>query len=87
MDAFVAADPFFSVPGRVDEEHPDGRWKMSEAVFDCKAFTNLKASFLFSFLDAISVGNCREGHNAVRVCHYSGFPHRCLTLPLILCLF
>ena len=45
VDAFALADPYFSLPGTVDEKHPDGRWKMSEAVHDCKAFTCLKVLF------------------------------------------
>lgn len=44
VDAFALADPYFSVPGTVDAKHPDGRWKLSEAVFDCKAYTCLKDS-------------------------------------------
>ena len=46
VDAFVLADPHFSVPGTVDEEHTDGRWRMSEAIYDCKAFTCLKDSLV-----------------------------------------
>lgn len=42
VDALALADPYFSMAGSVDEKHPDGRWKMSECVFDCKAFTSLK---------------------------------------------
>lgn len=46
VDAFVLADPHFSVPGTADEEHPDGRWRMSEAIYDCKAYTCLKDSLV-----------------------------------------
>ncbi|CAM9732298.1 unnamed protein product [Laminaria digitata] len=44
VDAFLLADPYFSVAGTVDDKHPDGRWRMSEAMFDCKAYTCLKDS-------------------------------------------
>lgn len=46
VDAFVLADPYFTLPGTVDDEHPDGRWKMSEAIHDCKAYTCLKDSLV-----------------------------------------
>lgn len=46
VDALVLADPFFTVPGTVDDEHPGGRWRMSEAIHDCKAFTGLKDSLV-----------------------------------------
>lgn len=46
VDAFAAADPYFTVPGTVDGDHPDGRWRMSEAIFDCKAYTRLKDSLV-----------------------------------------
>lgn len=46
VDAFVLADPHFTVPGTVDERHPDGRWRMSEAIHDCKAYTGLKDSLV-----------------------------------------
>eukprot|EP00904_Undaria_pinnatifida_P007451 jgi/Undpi1/3836/HiC_scaffold_16.g07205.m1 len=44
IDALLLADPFISVAGTVDGKHPDGRWRMSEAVLDCKAYTHLKDS-------------------------------------------
>lgn len=46
VDAFVLADPHFTVPGTVDEEHPGGRWRMSEAIHDCRAYTCLKDSLV-----------------------------------------
>ncbi|CAN0458801.1 unnamed protein product, partial [Hapterophycus canaliculatus] len=46
VDAFAEADPYFTVPGTVDDAHPDGRWRMSEAIFDCKAYTRLKDSLV-----------------------------------------
>ncbi|CAM9504587.1 unnamed protein product [Pylaiella littoralis] len=46
VDAFAEADPYFTVPGTVNEKHPEGRWRLSEAVFDCKAYTCLKDSLV-----------------------------------------
>ncbi|CAM9779348.1 unnamed protein product [Ectocarpus sp. 8 AP-2014] len=46
VDAFAKADPYFTVPGSVDDKHPDGRWRMSEAIHDCKAYTRLKDSLV-----------------------------------------
>eukprot|EP00752_Nemacystus_decipiens_P009194 g8213.t1 len=56
VDAFVLADPHFTVPGTVDENHPEGRWRMSEAIYDCKAYTCLKDSLLDLVLNDPSPG-------------------------------
>lgn len=53
VDALVLADPYFTVSGSVDDRHPDGRWRMSEAMFDCKAYTNLKVLCIHSSRTAL----------------------------------
>ncbi|KAG5179114.1 hypothetical protein JKP88DRAFT_201313 [Tribonema minus] len=46
VDALCLAEPHFRVRGSVDAEHPDGRWRLSEAVSDMRAFTGLKDSVI-----------------------------------------
>ena len=39
-DALIAADPYIQITGTVTEEHPDGKYRMSECIFDMKAMSN-----------------------------------------------
>jgi HD superfamily phosphohydrolase len=41
VDALALAEPHFRLLGTVDEQHPDGLWRLSEAVYDPIAFTAL----------------------------------------------
>ena len=45
-DALTLADPHISIPGKITERHPNGRYKMSETVYDMTALSNLKDSIL-----------------------------------------
>ena len=45
-DALCRANDYVTVPGKVTAKHPDGRYKMSDAVEDMEALSNLKDSII-----------------------------------------
>lgn len=74
VDALVAADPYFTIPGTVDGEHPDGRWRMSEAIHDCKAYTNLKDSVVELVMNDPHPGLARAKEILERLGHRDLYP-------------
>ena len=40
-DALIAADPYIRITGTVTPEFPEGKYRISECIFDMQAMSNL----------------------------------------------